>query len=58
VTLVARHAVPAIYEWRDFAALGGMASYGTNLTDGRQLRRTHPQGRKTGRLAGAAAYQV
>jgi len=24
---------PAIYEWREFAQVGGLASYGTNLTD-------------------------
>ena len=33
VVLAARHAVPAIYEWRDFAAAGGLMSYGTNLAD-------------------------
>ena len=33
VALAARHAMPAMYEWRDFTALGGLASYGTNLTD-------------------------
>jgi putative ABC transport system substrate-binding protein len=33
VILAARHAVPAIYEWRDFAAAGGLMSYGTNLAD-------------------------
>jgi putative tryptophan/tyrosine transport system substrate-binding protein len=33
VSLAARHAVPAIYEWRDFPATGGLASYGTSLTD-------------------------
>jgi len=31
--LAARHAVPAIYEWREFAAAGGLMSYGTNLSD-------------------------
>ena len=25
--------MPAIYEWRDFPAAGGLASYGTSLTD-------------------------
>jgi putative ABC transport system substrate-binding protein len=30
---VARQAVPAIYEWREFAAAGGLMSYGTNLAD-------------------------
>jgi putative tryptophan/tyrosine transport system substrate-binding protein len=32
VALAARHAVPAIYEWREFAAAGGLISYGTGLT--------------------------
>ena len=31
VGLAARHAIPAIYEWREFAAAGGLASYGTRL---------------------------
>jgi putative tryptophan/tyrosine transport system substrate-binding protein len=33
VTLAARHAIPAIYEWREFAAAGGLMSYGTILAD-------------------------
>ena len=33
VVLAARHAVPAMYEWRDFAAAGGLMSYGTSLAD-------------------------
>ena len=33
IALAARHAVPAIYEWRDFAAAGGLMSYGTSLTE-------------------------
>jgi putative ABC transport system substrate-binding protein len=33
VVLAARHALPAIYEWRDFPATGGLMSYGTNLAD-------------------------
>jgi putative ABC transport system substrate-binding protein len=33
VALAARHAVPAIYEWREFAAAGGLMSYGTRLSD-------------------------
>ena len=32
VALATRHAVPAIYEWREFAAAGGLISYGTSLT--------------------------
>ena len=30
--LVARHAVPAIYEWREFTVAGGLISYGAVLT--------------------------
>ena len=33
IALAARYAVPAIYEWREFAEAGGLVSYGTNLTD-------------------------
>jgi ABC-type uncharacterized transport system substrate-binding protein len=31
VALAARHAVPTIYAWRQFAAAGGLISYGTSL---------------------------
>jgi putative ABC transport system substrate-binding protein len=33
IVLAARHAVPAIYEWREFAEAGGLVSYGTSLTE-------------------------
>jgi putative ABC transport system substrate-binding protein len=33
VALAARYHLPAIYEWREFAQAGGLASYGTNLLD-------------------------
>jgi putative ABC transport system substrate-binding protein len=49
--LAAQHAIPAIYESRDFAEIGGLMSYGTNLASmyrqigiyaGRILRGTKP----------------
>jgi len=33
VTLAARHAVPAIYQWREFPEAGGLISYGSRLTE-------------------------
>jgi putative ABC transport system substrate-binding protein len=47
VALVARHSVPTIYPFRDFAAAGGLISYGASVTD--QYRRA---GVYTGRILG------
>jgi putative ABC transport system substrate-binding protein len=33
VALAARHALPASYQVREFAAIGGLMTYGTNLSD-------------------------
>jgi len=45
VALTARHAVPGIYQFRDFAVSGGLMSYGTRLTDS-----YHQVGVYTGRI--------
>ena len=33
VRLTTRHAVPTIFQWREFVQAGGLASYGTSLAD-------------------------
>ena len=62
IALAARHRLPAVYPFRYFATSGGLMSYGTDVrrrvsARGR-LCRPHPQGRPSGRPAGAGADQV
>jgi putative tryptophan/tyrosine transport system substrate-binding protein len=33
IELVARHRIPAIYQWREFVAAGGLISYGSGLAE-------------------------
>jgi hypothetical protein len=35
--LTVQHAVPAIHQWREFAAAGGLMSYGANITETHRL---------------------
>ena len=62
MALAARYEVPAIYEWREFTAAGGLISYGTSLIGiyrqvgiyaGKILN-----GAKPGRSAGPAADDI
>jgi putative tryptophan/tyrosine transport system substrate-binding protein len=43
--LTVRHALPAVYEVREFAVAGGLLSYGTDITDAYRLT-----GNYTGRV--------
>jgi putative ABC transport system substrate-binding protein len=49
ITLAARHAIPAIYEGREYAVAGGLASYGTSLSEA-----YHQLGVYTARILGGA----
>ena len=41
IALAAHHSLPAIYEWREIAAAGGLMSYGTSLPDAYQQAGTY-----------------
>jgi putative ABC transport system substrate-binding protein len=45
--LASRHAMPAIYQFREFAAAGGLMSYGANVNDAHRLAGVY-----TGRILG------
>jgi ABC-type uncharacterized transport system substrate-binding protein len=62
VALTNRHAVPAIYPFREDAAAGGLMSYGTNLSDAFRLvgllHRPYSERRKACRPPRAAGDEV
>ena len=41
--LTVRHALPAVHQFRQFAASGGLMSYGTSFTDAYRLERAAPK---------------
>src|SRR5262249_47577459 len=53
-TLTVRYAVPAIYQFREFAAAGGLMSYGPDI---KESYRSDSQGRKARRPPGPAGDQ-
>ena len=59
--LTVRHAVPAVYDKREFVVAGGLMSYGGNIagfvSSGWRLHRPHSQGRQAGRPAGPAGHE-
>ena len=61
VTLAKSHAIPTIYDNREFVAAGGLISYGS-FADGYRETGIYAgrdsQGRKASRLAGDAAHQI
>ena len=54
--LVLHHAVPAVYEWREFAVAGGLLSYGSAITESYRLAGLYRPGSQgqTRRPAGPA----
>jgi hypothetical protein len=62
VALAARHAVPTIYQFREFVEAGGLMSYGSSLTDTLRLVGVYAgrisQGHQAGRSAGDTADQI
>src|SRR5262249_52685402 len=61
VALAARHGVPTMYHFREFAEAGGLVSYGKScrrVSPSRRLYRTRAQRRQGRRAAGDASHQV
>jgi putative ABC transport system substrate-binding protein len=58
-TLSSRHAIPAIYDFRDFTAAGGLMSYGASIKEACRLAGTYtaPKWGKAGRPALSAVHQ-
>jgi putative tryptophan/tyrosine transport system substrate-binding protein len=58
--LVLHYAVPTVFQFREFAAAGGLASYGGSVTEwaGRALCQPDTQGREAYRTAGAAVHET
>jgi putative ABC transport system substrate-binding protein len=49
IAFAAQHAIPAVYDWPDYTAAGGLVSYGPNLKEAIRL-----VGVYTGRILGGA----
>ena len=62
VVLAARHAIPTLYFRREFAAAGGLMSYGTDVTEQYRTLGVYAarilKGEKAGRSAGSTADEI
>ena len=62
VQLANQHRIPATYSGREYAEVGGLMSYGSDITDAYRhvgvYTGRHPQGRQTDRPADRAGVQV
>ena len=62
VVLASSHALPAIFEWRDFAVAGGLMSYGTSLNNAYRQAGVYAgrilKGEKASDLPVVAVHQV
>jgi putative ABC transport system substrate-binding protein len=58
VALAGRYRIPSMYQWREFAEVGGLMSYGTNLAEAYRQVGSYVAQILNGARPGVAADQV